>query len=164
MSMVKTTVNSWWKGTEVKIQGKRVTGKTSFELGLIIEGQAKLLCPVDLGYLAASITVASTTQKTQTSSVKANPSKATTRKSFNDQRAHYSFWNEMPDNFQPIDPPTDENEVFVGTVVEYGPYIEFGTVRSDAQPFLRPALDLAKGRMLTILEKNGRFYFKDYLQ
>ena len=29
----------------------------------------------------------------------------------------------------------------VGTNVEYGPYVEFGTRRMSARPFLRPALD-----------------------
>lgn len=32
----------------------------------------------------------------------------------------------------------------VGTDVEYGPYIEFGTSRMRAQPYLRPALDAAR--------------------
>lgn len=29
--------------------------------------------------------------------------------------------------------------VFVGTDVEYGPYVELGTINTPAQPFLRPA-------------------------
>ena len=33
----------------------------------------------------------------------------------------------------------------VGTDVNYAPYIEFGTRRMRAQPFLRPALSAAKG-------------------
>lgn len=34
-----------------------------------------------------------------------------------------------------------DNEVYIGTNVEYGPYIEFGTSRKNgaARPFLRPA-------------------------
>lgn len=31
----------------------------------------------------------------------------------------------------------------VGTNVEYAPYVEFGTSRTGAQPFLRPALQAA---------------------
>lgn len=32
-----------------------------------------------------------------------------------------------------------DNSVFIGTDVEYGPYVELGTVNTPAQPFLRPA-------------------------
>lgn len=33
----------------------------------------------------------------------------------------------------------------VGTNVHYAPYLEFGTRRMTARPFLRPALDAARG-------------------
>lgn len=32
-----------------------------------------------------------------------------------------------------------EKAVYIGTNVEYGPYVEYGTARQKAQPFLRPA-------------------------
>ena len=31
------------------------------------------------------------------------------------------------------------NEVYIGTNVEYGPYVEFGTRRQRPQPYLTPA-------------------------
>lgn len=31
------------------------------------------------------------------------------------------------------------NAVYIGTNVEYAPYVELGTSRQEAQPFLRPA-------------------------
>lgn len=34
----------------------------------------------------------------------------------------------------------DKNTVFVGTNVEYAPYVEFGTTRMKARPYLKPAL------------------------
>lgn len=34
---------------------------------------------------------------------------------------------------------TADNAVYIGTNVEYAPYVEFGTSRQKAQPFLRPA-------------------------
>lgn len=37
----------------------------------------------------------------------------------------------------------------VGTDVEYAPYVEFGTQRASAQPFLRPALDSVRGIVIT---------------
>lgn len=32
----------------------------------------------------------------------------------------------------------------IGTIVDYGPYVEFGTSRMRPQPYLRPALDAAR--------------------
>lgn len=34
----------------------------------------------------------------------------------------------------------DEDKVYVGTNVEYAPYVEFGTTRMRARPYLKPAL------------------------
>lgn len=36
-------------------------------------------------------------------------------------------------------------EAEVGTVVEYGPYVEFGTSRQPAQPYLGPAAEAERG-------------------
>lgn len=63
------------------------------ECGLVAEGYAKRLCPVDTGNLRNSIT------HTQS-----------------------------------------ENAEYIGTNVEYGPYVEMGTTRARAQPFIKPAL------------------------
>lgn len=63
------------------------------ECGLVAEGYAKRLCPVDTGNLRNSIT------HTQS-----------------------------------------ENAEYIGTNVEYGPYVEMGTIRTRAQPFIKPAL------------------------
>jgi len=136
--MMTATVSSQWKGNEVKIAGKRVIGKSIYEIGLVVEGQAKALTPVDTGRLRGSITTASVDKQTSP---------------------------QYPSgSMDSIRRPNDSNEVLVGTAVEYGPYIEFGTVRSSAQPFLRPSLDLAKGKTLTIMEKNGRMEFKEYMK
>ena len=63
------------------------------ECGLVAEGYAKRLCPVDTGRLRNSITHT-----------------------------------------------TEENTAYVGTNVEYAPYVEMGTTRTRAQPFIKPAL------------------------
>lgn len=39
----------------------------------------------------------------------------------------------------------DELVERIGTDVDYAPYVELGTSRAPAYPFLRPALDAAKG-------------------
>lgn len=62
-------------------------------IGLVAEGYAKRLCPVDTGRLRNSIS-----------------------------HTH------------------DENSAYIGTNVEYAPYVEFGTRRQKAQPYLKPAV------------------------
>lgn len=64
------------------------------KVGLVAEGYAKRLCPVDTGRLRNSIT-------------------------------------------HVLD--SGEQAVYVGTNVEYAPYVELGTSRQKAQPYLRPA-------------------------
>jgi len=151
--MIKTSVKFNWKGNEVKIQGKKVVGQTAFGIGLVVEGQAKLLAPKDTGYLAASITTqAGTGEGTEPG----NPASYGSGRSSNGEG--YSS-SEMT-----IQMPDDENEVFVGTPLPYAPHQEFGTVRTDAQAFLRPAFDLAKGKTLTICRDKAGLYFKEYIK
>lgn len=61
-------------------------------IGLVAEGYAKRLCPVDTGRLRNSITHA-----------------------------------------------TDDEAAYIGTNVEYAVYVEMGTVKTRAQPYLKPA-------------------------
>ena len=142
----KMTVEETWNGEDVKIRGKRVTGKTAWETGLIIEGNAKVLSAVNNGYLAASIT----TQSVEKGSKTESPSKYGNGKL------------PIPDGFKEVAKPANNNSenvlVVVGTPVTYGPYVEFLT-----RPFLRPAMDMAQGRAISLGEVNGRIEFKDYL-
>ena len=55
---------------------------------------------------------------------------------------------ESPTDGGDIGFPSDPLAVVVGTDVEYAPYIEFGTSRMAAQPYLRPALDENKDAMV----------------
>lgn len=134
----KIEVKKVWRGKEVKLRGKRVIAKSVWEVGLVVEGQAKLLCPVQTGRLAASIT---TQMKGRGNTPRGRGAVA----------------------LDVIRSPLSDNQAYVGTPVFYGPYIEFGTTRSAAQPFLRPALALSKGESLTIFMNNGRAEFKDFL-
>lgn len=54
------------------------------------------------------------------------------------------------------------NEVVVGTNVAYAPYVEYGTSRMIAQPYLRPAVDLVAGRAVQIVQKAGKGEFTGY--
>ena len=128
-----------WDGREFIAKGKKVSGRSSFEIGIKIANQAKALCPVDLGRLRGSITVqgrgvgtAPTSGEVQAGDVISFQGKA--------------------------------DEVVVGTNVNYAEYVEYGTVRSRAQPYMRPAVELAKGNALQVVMKNGRTEFKKWLK
>lgn len=47
-----------------------------------------------------------------------------------------------------------EKAVYIGTNVEYGPYVELGTRHMKAQPYLRPAASGHQGTYRAILKKN----------
>ena len=157
----KTEIKTQWHGKEVKIRGKEVIGKSIYEAGLVVEGQAKLLAPKRYGYLAASITTQAydkgTTpegaEKYRTASIKSDYINSA-------QKAAGAFTSLLVGK---IASPKEPLEVYVGTPLEYGTYQEFGTGRMSAQPYLRPALELAKGHVLTIVKLNGKMHFKEYL-
>lgn len=46
---------------------------------------------------------------------------------------------------------TAEKSVAIGTNVEYAPYVELGTWRQEAQPFLKPAAEDHKAQYVKIL-------------
>lgn len=91
-------------------------------VGIEVEGRAKLICQekhiVDTGRLRNSITHAT----------KTNPGKS----SYTDNAGN------AYDNGAAKGTP-EEKTVYVGTNVEYAPYVEMGTVKMAARPFLRPA-------------------------
>lgn len=132
-----------WNGEEVARRSEKLANLSAFEIGLAVEGQAKLLCPVAKKYggrLRGSITTASGTGK------RTNPSG--TNSNSEDK----------------IAAPNDPNETFVGTPVFYGPYVEYGTFKMNAQPFLRPALDMVRGKILSIVKKSAKTELGDYLR
>jgi hypothetical protein len=142
MADIRTKTTIKWDGDIIKRRAAELMKKSTFEIGLFVEGQAKLLAPRKSGRLAGSITTVSASgQKTSPSGKGAVASDT-------------------------ISPPPGAGlfDVYVGTPLEYAPYIEYGTVRSEAQAFLRPALDIAYGRVPTIVEKNGKIYFEEYLK
>ena len=151
MSMTRIDLKKKWDGEIVKTLGKKVINKSIYEVGLIVEGQAKELAARKYGYLAASIN----TQFQGGGDELEDPSK---------------YAKEVPPashkvkTFQKIASPTQDEVVLVGTHVDYGPYVEFGTVKSDAQPFLRPALDLVQDKALEKIYINSKWQFLGYLR
>lgn len=50
----------------------------------------------------------------------------------------------------------DEDSEMIGTNVEYGPYVELGTYRQKAQPYLRPAAEEHGTEYQTVMETELR--------
>lgn len=152
-------VSSNFKEREIQIAGKRAMGKSVFDIGLIVEANAKALAPVDLGRLRGSITTQARDKGTDVEGQAQGGDK--------------------------IAKPNSDLEVLVGTAVNYAAWVEYGTgaftlnkpvyIRKlkgwrfiknhpgiKAQPYMRPALALARGDTLNILVRNGRAEFKDF--
>ena len=129
-----------WDGDEIIRRAKELEKMSSISIGLAVEAQAKLLAPVDTGRLRGSIMLAAYGGQYRTSP-QGNGSEAT------DQIAD----------------PSEPGEVHVGTAVEYAPYVEYGTMNSFAQPFLRPALDIVKGRVPAMVERDAKKEFAEYM-
>lgn len=88
------------------------------KVGLVAEGYAKMLCPVDTGRLRNSITHAT---------------------SQNHGQGDYQDNNGLDFHDASAQSKPRDDSVYIGTNVEYAPYIELGTVRCGARPYLRPA-------------------------
>ena len=93
------------------------------ECGLAAEGFAKRLCPVDTGLLHNSITHAISGGPPAISNYTDNPK---------EQHGEYSGTVPEGDN--------DKTAMYLGTNVEYAPYVEMGTTRTHEQPFIKPAI------------------------
>lgn len=99
------------------------------EVGLAAEGYAKRLCPVDTGRLRNSITYA--TEKT-----------------------HDEGSPPAKDEDYELHGTPEAGTVYIGTNVEYAPYVELGTSKQDAQPFLKPAVLNNTGKYKKIFESH----------
>lgn len=93
------------------------------ECGLAAEGYAQRLCPVDTGLLHNSITHALDGGNVSINSY-----------SNNDGTVSGYYTGIMPKA------PTGQHIMYVGTNVEYAPYVELGTSRTKKQAFIQPAL------------------------
>jgi HK97 gp10 family phage protein len=136
-----------WNGDEVKRRAESLAKKSAFEIGLQVCSDAKMLCPVDTGLLRGSIQVASGDGK------RLLPE---TQSGILGKLKHF-FGKDR------IEKPTIPNETFVGSPIEYAAYQEYGTIKTSAQPFLRPALDYSKGKMLDIVQIEAKKEFAEYL-
>ncbi len=112
----------------------KATAVAMVTIGLGLQRAAKLLAPVKTGRLKASITYATKTDRSLVEA-EASPGDA-------------------------VSTPRRKYRVYVGTNVEYAPHVEYGTNQmrklsfgTQAQPFLRPALDDNRKNIRDILSE-----------
>ena len=99
------------------------------KVGMFVETGAKKLAPVDTGRLRNSITFS-------------------TEKDY----GSYSYQDNDGNSYTQQMPKADKNEVIIGTAVEYAPFVELGTSKANAQPYLRPAIDNNKDTINKIIK------------
>ena len=110
--------------------------------GLVAEGYAKKLAPVDTGLLRNSITYAISGEEAAIDTYEDNEGK---------NKGFYS-------GTAPEESSDKKKSVYIGTNVEYASMVEIGTLIADAQPFLKPAVNDHKSKYRKIIEnelKNG---------
>lgn len=134
----KGNIELFWNGKDVKIKMDASKIKSVLQGALAFQAQATMLTPVKTGALRGSITIR-----------------------FKDRDIHSGYYAADKSGTQ-ISKPTDDDTAFVGTAINYAPYIEYGTARSVAQPFMRPALDLVQGKILNIFQRNGKIELQQY--
>lgn len=123
---------------------EKAMNKAARMIGGTVAGHATELAPVDTGLLRNSITFALGGQPPQITTYASNGETASGKK-IEKTEGHY-------DGEAPPD-SNGEVTVYVGTNVEYAPYLELGTVKMDARPFLRPAMENNSDEIEQIIEK-----------
>ena len=94
------------------------------ECAIQLEGEIAIRTPVDTGHLRASISYI-----------------APRRRSPDEEGSGR------------LQGDTDSKTAYVGTNVEYAPYVEYGTKRMKAQPYMRTGLDAARPALKEIFRR-----------
>ena len=102
-----------------------------------------LLAPVDTGRLASSITWAIKSKRGNVHSIGEVGRGA----------------KQTASNRDRVNQPAREHELWIGTNVEYAPYIEYGTIRGKKQSFLRKSLDVFRDDLPKLLREGIRRYY-----
>ncbi len=113
---------------------KQAVKNSNLAIGVAIASQAKLFAPVDKGQLRNSISASSLRET----------------RSLNDRPGEQA---------SPLDTKgLQGDEVYAGSNSDHAVFLEYGTVRQKAQPYLRPAHDVIVGgaSVAEIVQKYGR--------
>lgn len=127
------------------------TGLTA--VGVVLEDRSVALCPTRTGRLKASITYATYHERDRVRPPEPAPG--------------YVAVN--PTNEDEVSKPTDKHTLYVGTNVEYAPYVEYGYAisgkgffwRKAGQSYLRRALDESRKEIPELFNK---FFHKAVLK
>lgn len=110
-------------------------------VGQQAQNYATLLCPVDTGLLRNSITYAVSGSGAKIDSYKSNATHADTKATQKSKTANKPVSKVKSGSYSGTIGSNDETAVYIGSNVEYAPYVEYGTSHSAAQPFLKPAAE-----------------------
>ena len=122
---------------EIIKMSREAARKALTEIGLLSERYAKQGCVVDTGLLRNSITFALDGEAAYTGEYKADRGGKTG-----------AYSGAAPKE------GAGSNAVYVGSNVEYAPYVELGTSKQKAKPFLRPAIQDHSGEFEAVVKKN----------
>jgi hypothetical protein len=107
---------------------KLALNPSSLNIGVAIASQAKLLAPVDHGQLRNSLSVSTL-----------NETKLLNDGRFSPKTSPMEYAEELDTQ------GLKANEAYVGSNSDHTIYMEYGTVKVVAQPFLRPSTELIVG-------------------
>ena len=123
------------------------------EVGLTAEGYAKKLCPVDTGLLRNSITHAVGGNNTSISSYKGSSHHGDTPVTRKNKVAGKPAPEPHSGTYSGTAGSKRDHTVYIGTNVEYAPYVELGTVNTKAQLFLKPAIQDHVSQYIAMIKK-----------
>ena len=109
-------------------------------VGAQAENYAKMKCPVDTGLLRNSITHAVAGNPAAVRSYHAKYGSNRTNKGNRRLATSKNAGNVGVGQYSGTIGEAGEQAVYVGTNVEYAPYVEYGTSNQHEQPFLKPAV------------------------
>lgn len=120
---------------------KLALNPSSLNIGVAIASQAKLLAPVDHGQLRNSISVSTL-----------NETKLLNDGRFSPKTSPMEYAEELDTQ------GLKANEAYVGSNTDHTIFMEYGTIKTPAQPFLRPSAELIVDRKSAgdIIAKYGK--------
>jgi HK97 gp10 family phage protein len=136
-----------WNGAQVQSAFEAAQLRSLTEAAILIRGKAVLLAPVDQGNLRNSITYVISGSAEDFPDAVASGDKTRNRRG-----ELVQVFTLTPGQTITAAP----GEAIIGTVVFYGPYIEFGTRFMRAQPFLLPAYRDSIPAILSFFRRNYR--------
>ncbi|MBR6171572.1 MAG: HK97 gp10 family phage protein [Eubacterium sp.] len=119
---------------EVNKALEQAVEKSLEECDLLAEGYAKTLCQVDTGLLRNSVTHA--------------------RSGASFQHDYKADRGDAQGSVGGTIGSEDEKAMYIGTNVEYAPYVEMGTIKTAKHPFLQPAVEDHADTYQAVFEKN----------